>query len=589
MQLTTGQIVDGRFEVEAMVGEGGLAEVYRVRHRELGRVMALKLLTWRKKSLTERLVLEGRIQAQLDHPNIVAVVDLVRHDGQVGLLMEYVDAESLHDYIQRVGATAEDEALELLAPILAAVDVAHQAGITHRDMKPGNVMLARVGSGIVPKVADFGIAKVVYDVANDIGYQTRAGSAMGTPGYLAPEQVRDASTIDARADVFALGAIAYEVLTGWPAFADDDGHVAVTATATMEPVPVEERVQVSANVARAIREALRKDLDERTSSVAAMAAVLLEGRPDLLASFRSHQAKPVSLSLPPAEATPQPAHRSDETIGFSAPAPTIAPPALPPPTTEVQVPIAAASGFVAAGVMGTLLVVVLVGGLVAYLVLRTPPGEVTASAPVPAPVVAPAPVAPVVPSEPGVAAVAEPAEAEPQPGAEPPEPPSPPVSPDGRPTPPAPAAGSDEAPPPAVPEAPAVGTDEALETPEVPPPASAPPEPTAAPESPPEPPPAPEPGPSYPDLTGTWSGKAGAQRIQLDLSSGAGTVTGSFALYAGTQVRREDIRGRISPDGSLTFTAGDLSFNGSLRGGSLSGTYMRQGAKKSLEWSASPE
>jgi eukaryotic-like serine/threonine-protein kinase len=159
MQLEPGQIIDGRFEVEALVGEGGLAEVYRVRHRELGRIMALKLLTWRKKSLIERLVLEGRIQAQLNHPNVVAVLDLVRHDGQVALLMEYIDAETLGEYIARVGPTPEDEALELLAPILAAVDCAHAAGITHRDLKPANIMLASVGSGVVPKVADFGIAK----------------------------------------------------------------------------------------------------------------------------------------------------------------------------------------------------------------------------------------------------------------------------------------------------------------------------------------------------------------------------------------------------------------------------------------------
>ena len=177
--LEPGQRVDNRFEVRRLLGEGGLAQVYEVRHLELGSTHALKLLVWRKKSLAERLILEGRIQAQLKHPNVVAVTDIVRHEGQLGLLMEYVDHMTLESYLQRQGGLGVEDGLTMMAPILAGVTAAHDAGVTHRDLKPANVMLARTTNGMVPKVADFGIAKVV---AEDAEGKTGAGVTMGSPG-----------------------------------------------------------------------------------------------------------------------------------------------------------------------------------------------------------------------------------------------------------------------------------------------------------------------------------------------------------------------------------------------------------------------
>ncbi len=581
MILSPGEIVDGRFEVEALVGEGGLAEVYRVRHRELGRVMALKLLTWRKKSLMERLVLEGRIQAQLDHPNIVSVIDLIRHEGQVGLLMEYVDAENLHDHVQRLGAIPQAEALELISPILSAVDAAHSVGITHRDLKPGNIMLARIGTGIVPKVTDFGIAKVVQEVTTDVGRQTRAGSAMGTPGYLAPEQVHDASTIDARADVFALGAIAYEILTGVPAFADEDGHIGVTATATLEPMPVEDRVEVTPCVAEAIREALTKSLSERTPSIAAFAEKLLNSRPDLLAAFRSHQVKPLNLSLPPTDETgtfQRPTLLSPDVSGAPQPvSPTIAPPPLPSPATETSMPGAAAGGWRVAGMLGTLLMLTLLVGAASLIILSAGGGSgearpvATAQAPSAAPVpVVPTPVvpAPVVPA--------------PTPKA---EAPAPAVQAAPAPTPrrprPRPMTVPEPAPEPVAPPPPTRSAEAAKAGPVVisvpSAPAKAAPVPAAAKAK----------APSYPVISGAWSGKAGAQRMSVALARSGESLTGTFTLYAGTQIRQEPIRGSIRPDGSVSFTAGDMTFTGSADESTMSGTYMRQGAKRSQRWSAS--
>ena len=292
--LQTGQRVGERYEVEALVGQGGLAEVYRVRHVELGSVHALKLLLFRKKALADRLLLEGRIQAQIRHPNVVSVTDVVRHDGQFGLLMEYVDNLSLESLIQRRKALPADEALEVFAPILAGVHAAHKAGVLHRDLKPANVLLARQGGGLVPKVSDFGIAKVV---SEGLEGATREGVAMGTPGYMAPEQVLDARSVDARTDVFALGAILYELVAGRRALEDETGEVSVRATLEGTIEPLETVVDgVPVHVSDAVATALARDKDARFATVLDFARALLSASPDLLAQVEGAGAsRPISV------------------------------------------------------------------------------------------------------------------------------------------------------------------------------------------------------------------------------------------------------------------------------------------------------
>jgi hypothetical protein len=281
--IEPGEVIDGRYEVEALLGEGGLAHVYRVRHLQLGSQHALKLLRYRSRALVDRLLLEGRIQAQLRHPNVVSVTDIVRHDGQLGLLMEYVDHLSLEELVERQGAMPLDLALDLMAPILAGVHAAHRAGVLHRDLKPANVLLARTARGLVPKVSDFGIAKVVSD---GLDGDTRENAAMGTPGYMAPEQVLDAKTVDARTDVFALGAILYELLTGRRAFVDDTGETSVRATLRDTQTPVCELVpEVPRAISDAIDRALAKEREDRFEDVGALARALLAERPTLLALF----------------------------------------------------------------------------------------------------------------------------------------------------------------------------------------------------------------------------------------------------------------------------------------------------------------
>ncbi|MFM2163531.1 MAG: hypothetical protein RLZZ383_3043 [Pseudomonadota bacterium] len=263
--LRQGDIIDGRYEVETLLGEGGLSLVWRVRHRDLGSAHALKLLRVARPALAERLLIEGRIQAQLRHPHLVAVTDIVHHGGQVGLILELVEGTSLAEWMLAHGPTDLDTALSLLAPVFAGVAAAHQAGVLHRDLKPGNILLAETPHGLVPKVTDFGIAKVFDGDAAGEPNGTLAGTMLGTPGYLAPEQAVDASRVDARADVYALGAIAYELLTGaLPRGADGDQPFAGMSAS-------EAGEALSTTVREALDQALAEHPEDRIETVTAFA------------------------------------------------------------------------------------------------------------------------------------------------------------------------------------------------------------------------------------------------------------------------------------------------------------------------------
>jgi len=219
----TGRVLEAgdrveRYTVESMIGAGGTATVYRVRHAELDNTYALKVLTIVSPAIRRRTLQEGRVQAQMQHRNVVAVYDVFEVEGAPALLMEYIEGPSLETALTRKRFTL-DQARILFRGIVDGVRHAHRIGLVHRDLKPANVLLAQTSRGILPKVTDFGIAKVV---EGDQTGHTRAGVAMGTPQYMAPEQIRDAAKVDKRADVFSLGCILYELVTGRRAFPYDD-------------------------------------------------------------------------------------------------------------------------------------------------------------------------------------------------------------------------------------------------------------------------------------------------------------------------------------------------------------------------------
>lgn len=283
--------VIGRFQVERLLGEGGIAQVYAVRHRQLGTLHALKLLTIQRRGLAARLLQEGRIQAQLRHPHVVAVTDVVEHEGQIGLIMEYIQGFSLDACLKEGGAMPTDDALALFRQIIEGVGAAHDAGVLHRDLKPGNILLTTEGDSVVAKVADFGIAKIATEGMESDG-MTLGGTAMGTPGYMAPEQITDSANVDARADVFALGTILYEMLSGTRAFGRGDmlGILNRTSEGTYTPL-VAMVPGLPLHISRAVDTALALKPAERFSSCRqfanALGVVVVQSTPSLLASLPS--------------------------------------------------------------------------------------------------------------------------------------------------------------------------------------------------------------------------------------------------------------------------------------------------------------
>ena len=221
--LQPGQVIDQRYEVVRKVGQGAMATVYEARHSGLHSRHALKVLDTelaQDPDLRNRFLAEGRIQAQLRHPNIIAVTDIVT-DPVPGLVMELMDGLQLDEHLRAHGVPGEPaKVLQLFLPVLDAVGAAHAAGVVHRDLKPENILVGPgPKGGLLIKVADFGIAKVLEEADLSTGKaKTDTGIRMGTVLYMSPEQIRGSADLDARSDIFALGAILYEIATGRIAF-----------------------------------------------------------------------------------------------------------------------------------------------------------------------------------------------------------------------------------------------------------------------------------------------------------------------------------------------------------------------------------
>ncbi|WUT01182.1 Stk1 family PASTA domain-containing Ser/Thr kinase [Streptomyces sp. NBC_00708] len=202
-----GQLLDGRYRVDARIAVGGMATVYRAMDTRLDRVLALKVMhpaLATDASFVERFIREAKSVAHLAHPNVVGVFDQGAQGQYVYLAMEYVAGCTLRDVLSERGALAPRAALDILESVLAALGAAHRAGFVHRDMKPENVLIGDDGR---VKVADFGLVRAVDAVTNT------TGTILGTVSYLAPEQIEH-GTADTRADVYACGVVLYEMLTG---------------------------------------------------------------------------------------------------------------------------------------------------------------------------------------------------------------------------------------------------------------------------------------------------------------------------------------------------------------------------------------
>jgi len=267
--LKAGDIVD-RYTVEGEIASGGMAEVYRVRHQQLGSVHALKVLVLRTKDIKRRLLQEGRVQAGLNHPNAIMVTDVVEVEGHPGLVMEYVDGPTLGDWVHLDNPSFE-EIERVFRAVVSAIGEAHRVGLIHRDLKPSNVLLARAGEKRIPKVIDFGLAKVVEEEED----HTRTGVPMGTPSYMAPEQIADAKNVDPRADIFSLGVLLYYMCCRRKAFAGANAvetYNAVLAGDFVAPEVI--RPDIPDNMRMAIHACMKTRVDDRPNSTEELIDIL---------------------------------------------------------------------------------------------------------------------------------------------------------------------------------------------------------------------------------------------------------------------------------------------------------------------------
>ncbi|MGW0467316.1 Stk1 family PASTA domain-containing Ser/Thr kinase [Streptomyces sp. NPDC003027] len=267
-----GQLLDGRYRVDARVAVGGMATVYRAVDTRLDRVLALKVMHPALAAdavFVERFIREAKSVARLSHPNVVGVFDQSADGAYVYLAMEYVAGCTLRDVLRERGALQPRAALDILEPVLAALGAAHRAGFVHRDMKPENVLIGDDGR---VKVADFGLVRAVGSATDT------TGSVLGTVSYLAPEQIEH-GTADTRADVYACGVVLYEMLTGGkPHDGDTPAQVLYRHLNTDVPAPSAEVPGLALELDELVASATARNPDVRPHDAVALLALARDAR-----------------------------------------------------------------------------------------------------------------------------------------------------------------------------------------------------------------------------------------------------------------------------------------------------------------------
>ncbi len=346
MTLPAGTIID-KYTLGRSIGSGGMGDVYEAHHTLVGKHCAIKLLKPEmaaQQDVVTRMLREAQAAAAIGHPNIVDTMDFgATPDGSYYLVMEYLDGESFGSLIERTGAMPVEPAVRITLQVLSALEAAHAKGIVHRDLKPDNIFISRGRRGEEEvKLLDFGISK--FASANEDAMRlTASGMVLGTPYYMSPEQSDGAAHVDGRTDLWAMGVILYEALSGTIPFPGNTYSQVIIQVATREPPPLRSlRPDVSNALEMVVKGALAKDPDARWHSAADMIRVLhtacpeLAVEPDTLA-----QSSPSLLSTGPVTALPGPTTvpspptdpnlaTGETTVADQTPAP------LPTPITGVE-------------------------------------------------------------------------------------------------------------------------------------------------------------------------------------------------------------------------------------------------------------
>lgn len=343
--LYLGRLVDGRYRVTRCIGAGGMGSVYEATQDEMGRKVALKILhvqLAKDPGVLRRFRNEARASATLGHPAIAQAYDFGRtEDGAPFIAMELLDGRDLGEIIEAEGPLAFERAVAIAGQLADALGAAHDAGIVHRDVKPENVLLLEGDAGDVVKVLDFGISKFA---DGQTSVATRTGTFLGSPSYMAPEQVQDASRADARTDVYALGAVLYAMLSGRPMFSHSSLPMLIVAITNDPPPPLESlRPETPAALLTLVERLTHKSPSERPQSMAEVSEALAELGP-------LH------------EAAPRPAPRP-------TPSPSEAEPATPELSeSRVELPVSRRPTVALAALTGT----AIAAAIGAYLFSRTP-------------------------------------------------------------------------------------------------------------------------------------------------------------------------------------------------------------------------
>ncbi len=280
--IATGTVIAARYRVDKMIGHGGMGAVYKAQHILTERVVALKTLLPRYVQDTQvvgRFVREAKAASAVQHPNAIEIID-VFVDGELPfLVMEYLDGKSLGARLREEERLSVEETAKIMVPVLSALGTAHSKKIVHRDLKPDNIFLAiDPATGLsTPKVLDFGIAKVLRDeiAGGESARLTQTGALLGTPLYMAPEQISGRGKLDHRADLWSIGVVLYELLTGTLPFQGENfGHVFAGILQDDPEPPIALNPAISAELNAMILQCLAKRPAERPDSCGAIASVL---------------------------------------------------------------------------------------------------------------------------------------------------------------------------------------------------------------------------------------------------------------------------------------------------------------------------
>jgi CHASE2 domain-containing sensor protein/tRNA A-37 threonylcarbamoyl transferase component Bud32 len=274
--LVSGNLFAGRYEIEGLLGQGGMSTVYKARHKFLEKSVALKVLRPNREADKEsvmRFYQEARATAMLSHPNVIGATDFgITPEGKPFLVLDFVEGQSLRDYVRDRGSLEETHASELFLQICDGLDFAHKHNVLHRDLKPSNIMLVARDDSEIPqvKIVDFGLAKIV---SSDLSI-TSTGVVVGSPLYMSPEQCQGWK-VDQRSDIYSLGCIMYECLAGYPPFKAENMMDLFRAHIDKAPVPLDATGLVSREMSEIVLAALAKKPEDRFASAADLKARLL--------------------------------------------------------------------------------------------------------------------------------------------------------------------------------------------------------------------------------------------------------------------------------------------------------------------------